>query len=139
LGLAVTSHKKEGVGIDFVPEVLSIWNLEESRFSLSRTTNWQQSFHWIQSKRNLVTPRAYSSFILSEVSARVAQSGDWKGFFIVILEAFRNGKPQLIDICLCLGMWVFSGKIRRALRSLLADKIKVFPVNIKSKEAFHPY
>lgn len=110
--------REEGVGIEFVQQVLSIWHLEETHKSLSRSRIWDTSFKWIQSNRDLVTPRAYSSFILSEVSSWAAAAGDWKAFLPLLREAFQFGKPSPMDVCLCLGMWVFPPNIRRKLRSL---------------------
>lgn len=120
---------KEDVEIDFVTQVLSIWHLEETHKSLSRSGSWESSFKWIQSNRNLVTPRAYSSFILGEVSSRAAAAGDWKAFLPLLREAFRFGKPRPMDVCLCLGMWVFPTNIRRKLRSLFYLRKRLHEAN----------
>ncbi|MFL9456404.1 MULTISPECIES: glycosyltransferase family 2 protein [Nostocales] len=114
----------EGVGVEFVPEVLSIWYVGDARPTLSSSKNWQFSLDWIREKRSLVTSRAYSSFILAEVSARAARTGDWKAFFFLLWEAIRFGKPQLMDIFLCLGMWLIPTEKRTWLRLLLTKKPK---------------
>jgi len=113
---------QEGVGIEFVPEPLSVWYLEENRPSLSTTHDWQSSFKWIQAARELVTPRAYSSFILAEVSSRAAQTHDWKAFWILLAEAIRQGSPKPADLCLYLGMWLIPPQTRRWLRHVLTRK-----------------
>ena len=117
----------EGVGIEFVPEPLSIWYLGENRPSLSSTNNWQRSFNWIQEKRDLVTPRAYSCFILVEVSARAARAGDWKAFWLLLWAAIRQGSPQPVDLCLYLGMWLIPTATRTKLRNLLTRKGNASP------------
>ncbi|GAB1543636.1 glycosyltransferase family 2 protein [Scytonema sp. NUACC21] len=111
----------QGVAVEFVPEVLSIWYLGEARSSVSRSHNWQFSLNWIQSKRDLVTPRAYSSFILAEVCARAAGARDWKAFFLLLWEAIRFGKPKLTDILLYFGMWLFPPDTRAWLRNTLTQ------------------
>lgn len=126
----------EGAGVEFVPQILSVWNLEGTRQSLSRSYSWQSSLNWIQSRRNLVTPRAYSSFILAEVSARAAATGDWKVILLLLREAFKFGKPQPMDICLCFAMWIFPPNIRGKLRNILKRKSQVFAVDMKSKAAY---
>jgi glycosyltransferase involved in cell wall biosynthesis len=123
---------KEGVGVEFVELVLSIWHLEEVNNSLSRSINWRTSLNWIKSKRDLVTPRAYSSFLFTQVSAHAADVGDWKGLFILLLEAFRNGKPQPIDVCVCLGMWLFPWNIRGWLRTVFQARHKFFFLSSQS-------
>lgn len=115
----------EEVGLEFVPEPLSIWYRGEQRQRVSRSSDWQYSFDWIQSKRDLVTPRAYSSFILAEVSARAALGRDWKAFLPLLWEATRRGKPKPADISLYLGMWLIPQDTRRWLRALLTKERRV--------------
>jgi glycosyltransferase involved in cell wall biosynthesis len=113
---------QEGVGIEFVPETLSVWHLGENRPSISRDYKWRYSLNWIQAQRDLVTPRAYSSFILAEVSSRAALVRDWQAFWLLLVEAFRHGKPQPSDLCLYLGMWLIPPDTRRWLRHLLTGE-----------------
>lgn len=117
----------EGVGIEFVPEPLSVWYLAERGQSVSRTPDWQYSFSWIQGKRDLVTPRAYSSFILAEVSSRAAITGEWKAFWILLREAIRQGSPTPADLCLYLGMWLIPPQTRHWLRNLLTRERRTLP------------
>jgi glycosyltransferase involved in cell wall biosynthesis len=118
----LTVDATEGVGVEFVPQVLSIWHLEKNHSSVSRVNPWQNSLRWIQGKRNLVTPRAYSSFILAEVTARAAKARDGQAFFLLLWEAIRFGKPQLKDIGLYFGMWFCPPDTRKFLRNLLTKK-----------------
>ncbi|MGB3760832.1 MAG: glycosyltransferase family 2 protein [Rivularia sp. (in: cyanobacteria)] len=128
--------KKQGVGVEFAEEVLSIWHLEQNHQTLSKSGTWQVSFDWIKSKRDLVTPRAYSSFILAEVSARAAATGDVSVLLILLREAFAFGKPQPMDICLCFGMWIFPPNVRGKLRNILKRNRKVLAVDMKSEGAY---
>ncbi|NEO38822.1 MAG: glycosyltransferase family 2 protein [Moorea sp. SIOASIH] len=109
----------EEVGIEFVTEPLSVWYLGENRPSISSTTKWRNSLNWIQKVQDLVTPRAYASFILTEVSSRAAKACEWKAFFPLLWEAIRHGKPLPMDIGLYFGMWLLSPKTRGWLRNLL--------------------
>jgi glycosyltransferase involved in cell wall biosynthesis len=112
----------EGVGIEFVPEPLAIWYIEEKRSSVSSTSNWQNSLSWIRENRNLVTPRAYSAFIMVEVGPRAAQGGEWNSFLPLLWEAMRLGNPKPIDFLLYLSMWLIPQEARRSLRSLLGKR-----------------
>lgn len=112
----------EEVGIEFVCEPLSIWYSGEKRPSVSKSHNWQYSLNWIQAHRNFVTPRAYSSFILAEVSSRAALAREWNAFLPLLWESVRFGKPRLADIGLYLGMWLIPQEVRRSLRALLVDQ-----------------
>ena len=111
------------VGIEFIPETLSVWYLGEKRPSVSSSANWQSSFNWIKDNRALVTDRAYSSFILSEVSSRAALAQDWKAFWLLLWEAIRFGNPQFPDLCLYVGMWLVPSDVRQRLRFLLLTSV----------------
>ena len=115
---------QEGVGIEFVQQVLSVWNLGDNRTNLYKSRDWQVLFNWIQEKRDLVTPRAYSSFILAEVTARAVLARDWKSFLPILWESIRFGKPQLKDIILYFGMWFMNPQERNWLRNLLLNNTR---------------
>lgn len=117
----------EGVGVEFVLAPLSIWYLGEKRESLSSAHDWQDSLNWIQAQRDLVTPRAYSSFILAEVSSRAALVRDWKAFWPLLWEAIRRGAPQPADLFLYLGMWLIPPDTRRRLRAFLTRERRALP------------
>lgn len=118
-GWVLRATTLEEVGIEFVTEALSVWYLGENRPSVSSTTKWRTSLIWIQNLQELVTPRAYASFILAEVSSKAAFAGEWNAFFPLLWEAIRHGKPLPMDIILYFGMWLISPKTRRWLRNLL--------------------
>ncbi|MCY7394266.1 MAG: glycosyltransferase [Leptolyngbyaceae cyanobacterium CAN_BIN12] len=113
----------EGAGVEFVSEVLSIWYLDNQHTSISRTHNWQRSLDWIRLNRSLVTPRAYSSFLLVEVSSHAAFNPSWQAFSLLLRESIRIGKPRLKDLLLFLGMWTIPVNMRRLrVRNFFAEK-----------------
>lgn len=118
-GWMLEAIQQEGVGVEFVPEVLSIWNLDANRFSMSRSFKWKESLLWIRNNRSLVTPYAYSSFILSEVGARAAGDRAWRSFLPLLWEAVNLGNPQSSDLSLYLGLWLIPRRLRPWLRRRL--------------------
>ncbi len=106
-----------GVGIEFVDEPLSIWNLEPSRSSVSRRQDWRSSLAWIQARRELVTRRAYAGFIATQIAPQAARQKEWKAFVPLLSEMVRVGRPRTIDIFLLLGMWFVPPSLRDWLRS----------------------
>jgi glycosyltransferase involved in cell wall biosynthesis len=107
----------EGAGIEFVSQPLSIWNLAERRPSVSSNTDWRISLNWINSVRDLVTPRAYASFVATELSAQAAKAGDWKAFPLLIKIMLEGGRPNFRDLLLYLGMWFVPKTLRRMVRT----------------------
>jgi glycosyltransferase involved in cell wall biosynthesis len=106
----------EGVGLEFVPEPVAIWNTEISRKRLSNINDWQYSLNWIRSLRNLVTPRAYSGFIITVVSSQASLQRDWKVFWPLLWEAVRFGQLSPTDYLLYFGMWLIPQDVRQQIR-----------------------
>ena len=114
------SHE-EGVGIEFVADPLVIMYVERERDRLSRSQDWQFSFHWIRSIRHLVTPQAYSSFLLTFVSDRASLEGSWQAFFPLLKEAIQFGQPRPIDYTIYLAMWLLPQKRRVQIRAMITN------------------
>ena len=111
-----------GVGIEFVPEPLAIWYVDEKRKTISGTSNWRNSLAWLHENKHLVTPRAYAAFIMVEVGAQASLEGEWREFLPLLSEAIKFGKPQLIDFLLYLGLWLIPQETRRSFRALLSKQ-----------------
>jgi glycosyltransferase involved in cell wall biosynthesis len=109
--------KHEGTGIEFISQPLAVWNLAERRSSVSSGTDWQISLEWINSVRDLITPRAYASFVLTELSSQAAKLHDWKAFPLLFKTMLGRGQPSFRDVLLCFGMWLAPRKLRRAVRT----------------------
>ena len=108
----------EGVGLEFIPKQLVIWYLWENRQSTSSTSNWQNSLAWIQANRHLVTPRAYSGFLTTQVAPQAAREKEWGFFFPLLQESLKFGRPTWLDFWLYLGMWLIPRDFRRSLKVL---------------------
>jgi glycosyltransferase involved in cell wall biosynthesis len=108
-----------GCGLEFVPDCLAVWYLEDARSSVSRTMNWRNSLNWIREYRGLVTKRAFAGFVLVEVAAQAATQGDWRAFGTLLWAAIREGSPRPIDGFLYLGMWLVPPGLRRQIRTWL--------------------
>jgi len=104
-----------GVGIEFVSlsEPLVIWHIEENRQRYSTTIDWQYSLSWIQQNRNLVTPAAYASFVLTWISITAERHGGRGSFLILLRNAFRNGRPSINDLITFFGIWLMPRKWRQ--------------------------
>lgn len=108
--------KHDGTGIEFVLQPLSVWNLGEKRSRVSAGVDWEISLDWIDSLTELITPRAYASFIATQVSPQAATIRDWKAFVVLFRRMIQRGRPRLQDVLLYLGMWFAPRKLRRTLR-----------------------
>jgi GT2 family glycosyltransferase len=114
--------KRSDVTVEFVPEVLALWYLEEQRTSLSTKHNYQGSLNWIRNNRDLVTPSAYAAFLLVEVGSQAAKQQQWSLFPKLLTEALTQGKPNAPVLILYLAMWLLPLELRRKIRAQLTRK-----------------
>jgi glycosyltransferase involved in cell wall biosynthesis len=110
----------EGAGIEFVPEPLAVWYVEEARPSIAKDDDWRYSLDWADRLAGLITPRAYAGFALTFLSMSAAKRGEWAAFWPLLRAAFRKGKPRPIHLLLYLGMWLTPQHLRRRVRALFS-------------------
>ena len=116
LDWVLRAAKHEGAGIEFVPQPLAVWHMAEHRSSVSTTADWQASLQWIDSVRDLITPRAYASFIATSLSPQAAAVHDWNAFPLLFKNMVTQGEPNLRDLLLYSGMWLVPRNLRRTVR-----------------------
>jgi glycosyltransferase involved in cell wall biosynthesis len=111
--------QQEGTGIEFAPEPLAVWHKAEQRKSVSSAANWRGSYEWISSVRDMITPRAYGSFIASDVAWEAAAQHAWGSFFPLIWDACCKGRLKPAEVIRYTGFWLVPPALRRALKSLV--------------------
>jgi glycosyltransferase involved in cell wall biosynthesis len=107
----------EGVGVEFLPEPLAIWHVEQPHNSVAKFDNWRYSLEWANGLEDLITPEAYAAFALTFLSASASTRKDWGAFWPLLRAAFTKGKPTLMQLFLFLGMWLSPQEVRQAIRS----------------------
>lgn len=110
------ASRQDGAGIEFVPEPLAIWHQAEGRSSISTTADWRTSFEWVESVCGMITPRAYASFLATNVAPQAARQRDWNAFSFLLKMILTRGKPTARDVALFMGMWFAPQHLRRAIR-----------------------
>jgi glycosyltransferase involved in cell wall biosynthesis len=105
-----------GVGVEFVREPLAIWYLEENRSKVTGLMDWRDSLRWLRSRRELITSRAYTGFIASQLAAEAVQQNDWRAFFPLLQEAVFVGSPDPFSLVNYFGLWFVPVALRRRLR-----------------------
>jgi glycosyltransferase involved in cell wall biosynthesis len=115
---------RNGAKVQFVAsaEPLVIWYMEQNRETVSTSKDWRFSLSWIQQNRQLVTPRAYASFLLTWNSANAVQQGDRSAFWPLLNDAFRHGSPSALDMCVFMGIWLMPGRARERISDMIAGR-----------------
>jgi hypothetical protein len=96
----------------------------KKRQSLSNVNDWKYSLNWIRSVRELISPQAYSGFMIAVVGPTASTEGDWLAFLPILWETLSFGKPRVFDIFLYMLMWMVPQELRQKLRFLLKNKDK---------------
>ena len=109
--------RKDGAGIEFIPQPLSVWHLAEQGGSISTQADWRVSFEWAEgAAREMMTDRAYAGFLATQVAPQAARQSDWRAFPFLLWAMITRGAPKMIDLVLFFGMWSVPTKIRAAVR-----------------------
>ncbi len=105
-----------GVSVEFVSEnePLVIWHIEENRKRIGTSVNdWHLSLIWARANRHLMTPRAYASYLMINIGGAAAKARECKAFPLLLWEAYRLGKPKIIDLFAYFIIWLVPQNIRR--------------------------
>jgi glycosyltransferase involved in cell wall biosynthesis len=120
LDWVLRATQQEGAGIEFAPEPLAVWHKAEQRKSVSSSANWRGSYEWIGSVRDMITPRAYGSFIASDIAWQAAAQHAWRALFPLLWEACYKGNLKPADVIRYAGFWLVPPSVRSAFKSLVA-------------------
>jgi glycosyltransferase involved in cell wall biosynthesis len=111
----------EGAAVTFVrqAEPLAVWNVDEGRPRTSTRPDWRVGLDHIRGCSELVTPRAYASYLLTVLSAEAAEQRDLHGAWALLREASLRGRPRAADLLVFAGIMA----VPRGLRARLRDRI----------------
>jgi glycosyltransferase involved in cell wall biosynthesis len=117
---------RAGAAVMFVPEPgpLAVRSVDEGRPRASRSLDWRFGLAHIRECRELelVTARAYASFLLTILSAEAAEERSLGALWVLPREATRRGRPRAVDLLVCLGNFLVPRGLRARLRSWLGKR-----------------
>jgi glycosyltransferase involved in cell wall biosynthesis len=116
--------RRHDVGVQFVPgsSPLAIWHKDDNRSTVSSKTNWRFSLAWINQNKDLVTKRAYASFLTTWLSANAVKEGNRKESLLLLRHAYQHGKLSVLDVVLFWGIWLMPHKLRARIVTLFSCK-----------------
>jgi glycosyltransferase involved in cell wall biosynthesis len=122
-----------GARVEFVPEALTIWHIDDPLSPIKTQYDWRYSLQWIRANPQLVTPKAYAGLMAVTLSSQAAWQRDWKAFWPLLREIFV-GSPRFMDLALFFAMWLVPKRVRRGVRSLVTRERngKVVPAGMIS-------
>jgi glycosyltransferase involved in cell wall biosynthesis len=117
LNWLIRMGQRADVGLEMPPEQvpLAIWNMQGGRDRLSNCHDWRFSYDWITRSLPIVTPRAYAGFLLTWASLSARVQGDGAAFPFLLKEAFRHGRPGLLELIAYAAVWALPLALRARL------------------------
>ncbi len=122
--LVIRAVKTLGYALVTVPEPLTVHYWGEARPSLSQERSYAGSVAWLDKMGPLISPRAYSGFVLNGIGQHSANIGEYQAVLPLLRLAFRKGRPtgpQLFRFAMCWAMPLpLRNRIRHALQGAKA-------------------
>jgi glycosyltransferase involved in cell wall biosynthesis len=109
-----------GFHVLFADEILVRLFMEENRRTVSSQSDWQYSFSWAHENRNLFTPRAYSGFLVNNVTPEAADAKAFSAIPRIVSELMRHGETRFRELCIFSAMWLLPRPIRRRARDFVS-------------------
>jgi len=118
----IRAFDQPGVGLEFVPEPLSIWYVDRNRAAIGNRADWQSSLKWINQMRSHFSAESYASFVLVYVGASASNQRDWRAFFPLLTLAVRKGKPTLVHLLIYFVRWMIPRNLRISIRTMFEKR-----------------
>ena len=100
-------------------EPLYVMHVEPQRSRMTYVARWQLSVDWAESRRELFTPRAYTSFLINECMYRCEEKrGRMRVFRELLSRCRRSGSFSAADLLRLVKWYLFRPSLRIRLRGL---------------------
>lgn len=118
--LRVASRRDVELRIAELP--LVIFHIAENRKCVSRSMDWKARVRWGRSQRDLMTPRAYSLFLVRACLPKMLdEDGRFGSLLFILREHFLAGRPGLWDSLRFFAILIAPARLRGALGKALTS------------------
>ena len=113
---ALRASRQDGAGIEFIPKPLAVANEAANGASITTAPDWRASLEWVESIRDIITGRAYASYLAITVASQAARESDWRAFGVLLKRILTRGAPKARDLVFFLSVWCIPRKLQLAVR-----------------------
>lgn len=113
--LPIRAIKQFGYRLTTVHEPLVIYRTGNSYA-------WRPSAMWIDTVKDVVTPRAYSGFCLTLATQDITSADRNQAFLMLLRQALRDGKPTARQLFAFGMIWIMPNHLRRKIRAVLSGE-----------------
>jgi hypothetical protein len=110
------ASRQDGTGIEFIPRPLAVVYQAEEIPRITNVPDWRTSLEWVESVREMITGRAYASYLAITVASQAARQKDWGAIPLLLKRIVIRGRPKVRDLAFFLSVWVIPRKLQLAVR-----------------------
>jgi glycosyltransferase involved in cell wall biosynthesis len=115
--LFLRAAHEAGARLQYAWEPLVVWNLDPGP-RVSHRADWRHALDFADSRRDIMSARAYSAFVLSQVARQAKEQGESLAQVLILERALRRGAPTLTELSwYAARAWVPS-RWKRSVRTL---------------------
>jgi hypothetical protein len=107
-----------GAGVHMVWEPLVVWSVG-SHERISGRADWRHALEFARSRRGLLSARAYSSFLLSQVARQAREQHATHAQPLILWNALADGAPTTADLLWFGARTLVPARLKPPLRVLL--------------------
>jgi glycosyltransferase involved in cell wall biosynthesis len=99
-----------------VDEPLYIMNVEPARPRVTEIARWEISLDWVDSRKHLLTARAYTSFVINDCMYRCEERRNrLRVFQTLFARCWSNGEIRMMDLKAVVKWYIFRPSVRLRL------------------------
>lgn len=108
-----------GIQAVMVEQPLYIMDVEPARPRMTQVARWRLSLDWVESRKNLFTPRAYRSFLINECMFRSEETANRARTFRELFSlSRRSGKLETRELVAIVKWYLLRPSVRMGIRRL---------------------
>lgn len=111
----IRTERATGMPVTVLPEIVARVRVQDGRARPYFPVDEQ--LDWIESVRPLISRRAYSGYLLTQIGVRSAASRDYRLGWWALRTSVRRGRPRLRHVAVFLFLWFVPPGLRRRLRT----------------------
>jgi hypothetical protein len=115
--LLLRATRLERASIIMRPEVLTIIHVRGAGTSLGSDFSWQDGLAWLETVRDLFTPRGCSGFCLVTLGSQAARVRDWQAIPILLRHAWSSRSITILQLLLFMTFWMVPQDVRQRFRA----------------------
>ena len=116
----IRTERAAGMSVTVLPDVIARVRVQDGRARPYFPV--EEQLDWIESVRPLISRRAYSGYLLTQIGVRSAGSRDHRLGWWALRTSVRRGRPRLRHVAVFAFLWLVPPGVRRRFRTIVLGR-----------------